>query len=140
QPPNSGGGIPTPEVKPFQLTGARNLSLVDVSGKEVALNDLIKGKTLILDFSSDTCGYCITEAQKLNASPSMQASFDDAKCTIVTVTQNQNDLAAWARRFTGTYAAKHSYGLKSAGMMDVIRNAFGAPSPGTPTYLVVTAD
>lgn len=141
QQPDSGGS--TPDTKPFQLTGDRNIALVDATGNEVALNDLIKGKTLILDFSSDTCTYCKDVARKLNSDTALQAKFDDKKCTIVTVTYNANDLADWNRRFEGTYAVKHSYGIKNGSgsiMMDKINNAFGTRSRGTPTFMAISSD
>lgn len=147
QQPATGGSTPptnvtdvTPPAKPFTLTGERNLSLVDSSGKTLSLNDLVKGKTLIIDFSTTNCGYCIQEAQRLNGDTALQGKFDDSKCTFVTVTANKNDLSSWMQRFTGTYTATHSYALASGSIMKVINNVFGSQSPGTPTFMAISAD
>jgi hypothetical protein len=147
QQPSTGGSTPpttvtepTPPARPFTLTGERNLGLVDNTGKSLNLNDLVKGKALIIDFSTTNCGYCIQEAQRLNGDNSLQSKFDGTKCSYVTVTASKSDLSSWMQRFTGTYTATHSYGLASGSIMNAINNIFGSGSPGTPTFMVINSD
>ncbi len=144
QKPDAGGAIP--EQKAFTLTGVRNIQLSNDTGT-VALNDLVKGKKLVIDVSTTNCGYCITEARELNNSPSLQASMDDSKCSYVTIVSNKNDLSGWNGLFNNTYVGKKSYylapatsGGQSPSLTDVYRNIFPTTSPGTPTFIVISAD
>jgi hypothetical protein len=143
QKPDTGGAIPG--AKPFTLTGARNIQLANENGT-VALNDLVKGKKLIIDVSTTNCGYCITEARSLNNSPSHQSALDDSKCSYVTITSNKNDLSGWNGQFGNTYVGKKSYHLAPAAngqtpsLTDVYRKIFPTSSPGTPTFMVISED
>lgn len=146
--PNPGGSVvtnPNPTVTaPFTLTGARDIKLSnDPTGKgaPVSINSLVKGKKLIIDFSTTNCGFCITQATELNSDKAEQAKFDDQKCTYITVTQNAGDLASWTSRFSGTYVAKTSYYLASQVAYSALyQQIFASNSPGTPTFAVITED
>lgn len=144
QKPDAGGAIP--EQKAFILTGDRNLQLSNGTGT-FALNDLAKGKKLIIDVSTTNCGYCITEARDLNKSTVMQGSMDDSKCSYVTITADKNDLTGWNGQFANTYVGKRSYylapsasGGKAPSLTSVYRTIFPTTSPGTPTFIVISAD
>lgn len=146
--PNSGGGVvpnPIPTVQaPFTLTGQRDIKLSnDPTGQAapVSINSLVKGKKLIIDFSTTNCGFCITQATELNNDKAEQAKFDDQKCTYITITQNAGDLQTWTSRFAGTYVAKTSYYVASqVAYSSLYKQIFASNSPGTPTFAVITED
>ena len=118
----------------MNLPAERNYNIKDSSGASKKLADVFKGKYMLLDFSSSTCGYCITRARELNQSEALQAALDSDKCSHATIVP-QADLRAWNGR-VGGYVAKHSYEADTARIGRLVE-ALGTSFAGTPTFIMI---
>lgn len=117
----------------------KDFDLVDSAGKTEKLSSIFKGKYMLLDFSSSSCGYCIQRAGEMDGDTALQKQLDGSKCSHATFVP-QDDLQNWFAAIGGssTFSAKHSYQLNSARMGKIVE-AFGVTFSGTPTFILIDA-
>ncbi len=147
---NGGGGVqpadptqpvpptpPTPPTPSTQIPADRDFEMVDASGKTEKLSAAFKGKYMLLDFSSSTCGYCIQRAAEMEQDKELQKLLDGTKCSHATVVP-ADDLASWHQVAGGanSFVGKHSYQATSSRIGKIVE-AFGVQFAGTPTFILV---
>jgi len=129
---DSGGNS---ELEPLQLTSEQNFILKDVDEKATTLTDYFKGKYLVLDLSSSSCGACISLAQEKDRETEFQKMFEPGKCTFAVLVTNR-DLRSWLNNFSeGGFLSTHSFAVDLS--QQAMAKAFGFTLEYIPSILFI---